>query len=97
MTLGCPPRTVSRRRTCVGCRWTGPSDALLRVVALDGGLTPDPAAVLPGRGAWVHPDPRCLDQAARRRAWSRALRTGPLDDTRLRAHVGSSGDGPAPV
>ncbi|WP_374107260.1 MULTISPECIES: YlxR family protein [unclassified Rhodococcus (in: high G+C Gram-positive bacteria)] len=35
---------------------------------------------LPGRGAWLHPDANCLQQAERRRAFGRALRvTGPLD------------------
>jgi uncharacterized protein len=34
----------------------------------------------PGRGAWLHPEPGCLDQAERRRAFTRALRTaGPVD------------------
>lgn len=28
----------------------------------------------PGRGAWLHPDDRCLAAAIRRRAFSRALR-----------------------
>ena len=70
-------------RTCVGCRATGLRSALLRVV-LDGG-TGDPVLVvdehrrMPGRGAWLHPDQRCLELAVRRRAFGRALRyTGPL-------------------
>lgn len=29
---------------------------------------------LPGRGAWLHPDPACLETAVKRRAFSRALR-----------------------
>lgn len=28
----------------------------------------------PGRGAWLHPDPDCLAEAVRRRAFARALR-----------------------
>ncbi|BDZ43917.1 hypothetical protein GCM10025865_32160 [Paraoerskovia sediminicola] len=28
----------------------------------------------PGRGAWIHEDPACLEQALRRRALQRALR-----------------------
>jgi predicted RNA-binding protein YlxR (DUF448 family) len=28
----------------------------------------------PGRGAWLHPDPACLAEAVRRRAFTRALR-----------------------
>jgi predicted RNA-binding protein YlxR (DUF448 family) len=41
---------------------------------------------LPGRGAWLHPSPDCLDLAVRRRAFTRALRVaGPLDITGLTA------------
>ena len=51
----------------------------------DGVLTPDPAGRLPGRGASVHPDPRCVDLAEKRRAFPRALRlAGPLDVTPVR-------------
>jgi len=81
-------------RTCVGCRNAGPRSVLLRVVAAttDAG---DPAVVvdvrraLPGRGAWLHPDPRCLELAERRRAFPRALRlAGPLDTSAVREHLG---------
>ena len=81
---------MTRIRTCVGCRWTGPSDALLRVVAIGDRLEPDPGATRVGRGAWVHPDPACVEAAGRRRAWARALRhPGPLDDAMVRIHVGT--------
>ncbi|WP_308161058.1 YlxR family protein [Cellulomonas sp. GbtcB1] len=81
-------------RTCVGCRNAGPRSVLLRVVAAttDAG---DPAVVvdvrraLPGRGAWLHPDPHCLELAERRRAFPRALRVaGPLDTSAVREHLG---------
>jgi predicted RNA-binding protein YlxR (DUF448 family) len=53
---------------------------LLRVVADGDRLVPDPSGRLPGRGASVHPDPRCVDLAEKRRAFPRALRlAGPLD------------------
>ncbi|WP_245612657.1 YlxR family protein [Actinotalea ferrariae] len=42
---------------------------------------------LPGRGAWVHPDLQCLELAERRRAFPRALRTGPLDTSSVRRHL----------
>lgn len=57
---------------------------LLRVVvapdAADGAgdaggrkVVPDPRRRLPGRGAWLHRDPRCAELAQRRRAFARAL------------------------
>jgi uncharacterized protein len=50
-------------------------------------VTVDPARKLPGRGAWLHPDPQCLDAAIRRRAFGRALRiTGSLDVTAVLEH-----------
>jgi len=44
------------------------------VVAQNDTLIPDESAVLPGRGAWVHPTPDCIQAALRRRAFGRALR-----------------------
>ncbi|GII99399.1 hypothetical protein Slu03_17770 [Sediminihabitans luteus] len=77
----------------MGCRGTGERSVLLRAVldrtdADDARLVVDVARSLPGRGAWVHPDLRCVDLAERRRAWSRALR-GPsvIDAGAVRAHV----------
>ncbi|WP_425271268.1 YlxR family protein [Mycobacterium gastri] len=44
---------------------------------------------LPGRGAWLHPEPRCLQQAIRRRAFTRALRiTGSPDTSAVVEHIG---------
>lgn len=52
----------------------------MRVVVVDGALTLDSYGRLPGRGAHVHPDTHCLELAARRRAFARALRgPGVLD------------------
>ncbi len=68
-------------RTCIGCRARASRSALLRVVAQDGVLIPDERAVLPGRGAWVHPTQECLDKAIRRRAFGRALRVSAALDT----------------
>ncbi len=44
----------------------------MRFVARAGQLVPDPRKILPGRGAWVHPE--CLETAIGRRAFDRALR-----------------------
>ena len=61
-------------RTCIGCRGRGGRSDLVRVVVVEGVLVPDPRARIAGRGAWLHPDPACLDLAVRRRALTRALR-----------------------
>ncbi|HEX7276687.1 MAG TPA: YlxR family protein [Acidimicrobiales bacterium] len=62
-------------RTCIGCRRTAPVDELVRVVAgPDGALLEGRSR--PGRGAWLCAGSAdCLDAAARKRAFSRALRT----------------------
>lgn len=99
-----PARTDDRPadgpvRTCVGCRARGLRSVLLRVVAVADGAGETRAVVdtrrsLPGRGAWVHADPECLELAERRRAFPRALRVGSLDVTMVRAHLDSHLDGP---
>ncbi len=73
--------TQRMARTCVGCRRRDVRSALLRVVAErnDAGehlarVVVDPRLRLPGRGAWLHPTPECLDLAVRRKAFGRALR-----------------------
>ncbi|WP_345343511.1 YlxR family protein [Rhodococcus olei] len=82
-------------RTCVGCRKPAPAADLLRVVARQTGpegwvVVPDPGRRLPGRGAWVHPDRRCLGQAEKRRAFGRALRvSGSLDTAALGLAIGT--------
>jgi uncharacterized protein len=59
---------------------------LLRVVAASTGngeyaLIVDTASSLPGRGAWLHPVPQCMQEAIRRRAFSKALRIAGSPDT----------------
>ncbi|MDZ4271027.1 MAG: YlxR family protein [Mycobacterium sp.] len=78
-------------RTCIGCRKRELAAELLRVVAVDSAsgtgngpsvVIVDAAGTLPGRGAWLHRDPECLQAAIRRRAFGRALRiTGTPDTT----------------
>lgn len=68
-------------RTCVGCRTRAPRSALLRVVSQNGILIVDERAVLPGRGAWMHPSQECMAAALRRRAFGRALRVSTPVDT----------------
>ncbi|WP_313958266.1 YlxR family protein [Mycobacterium simulans] len=48
----------------------------------------DTARRLPGRGAWVHPVRQCVQQAIRRRAFTRALRiTGSPDTSAVVEHL----------
>lgn len=44
-------------------------------------VVPDLRGVLPGRGAWLHPNADCLSKAIRRRAFGRALRLTHAVDT----------------
>ncbi|MEU9402648.1 YlxR family protein [Streptomyces sp. SID4985] len=75
-------------RTCVGCRERAAKNDLLRIVMIEDACVPDPRGTLPGRGAYVHPALVCLDQAVRRRAFTRALRApGTLDTNALRRYV----------
>ncbi|MCF2705733.1 YlxR family protein [Arcanobacterium haemolyticum] len=60
-------------RTCVGCRRRDARTELVRIAVKDSALVPDLRAVLPGRGAWIHPDQVCLYKAIRSRAIQRAL------------------------
>jgi predicted RNA-binding protein YlxR (DUF448 family) len=62
-------------RTCIGCRTRAPITELVRVVADTPGITLDERRRLPGRGAWVHPLPACIEAATRRKAWARALKS----------------------
>ncbi|MGW6785735.1 YlxR family protein [Streptomyces sp. NPDC054987] len=84
-------RTQARacpERTCVGCRERAAKSDLLRIVAIEDECVPDPRGTLPGRGAYLHPAVVCLDQAVRRRAFPRALRSaGALDTANLREAV----------
>ncbi|MGV0049746.1 YlxR family protein [Mycobacterium colombiense] len=51
----------------------------------------DTGKSLPGRGAWLHPEPQCAQQAIRRRAFTRALRiTGSPDTSAVVEHISSS-------
>jgi len=88
-------------RTCIGCRLRTTKSDLLRVVAVGAPLhpevVPDPRGRMPGRGAYVHTDPGCLDLAERRRAFPRALRLeGTLDTSALRAYIETRSQEPPP-
>ncbi|WP_197281099.1 MULTISPECIES: YlxR family protein [unclassified Mycobacterium] len=84
-------------RTCVGCRKRGLAVELLRVAAVSDGnggyaVIVDTRSSLPGRGAWLHPEPQCVQQAIRRRAFTRALRiAGSPDVSAVVEHLESLG------
>ena len=80
-------------RTCIGCRQRAAATELLRIAAAPGAqIVPDPRRCIPGRGAWLHPDQRCVELAERRRAFARALRVpGPVDPTPVGEYVAQLG------
>ncbi|WP_208611958.1 YlxR family protein [Mycobacterium paraffinicum] len=97
-----PPARAHRRvdgpvRTCVGCRERELAVELLRVVAVSRGngeyaVIVDTRSSLPGRGAWLHPASQCVQQAIRRRAFTRALRiAGSPDVSAVVEHLESLG------
>ncbi|MFD2758543.1 YlxR family protein [Gulosibacter faecalis] len=74
-------------RTCIGCRVRAPQEQLIRVVVVDARLRVDRNRALPGRGAWLHPQVGCVQNALDRKQFRRALRVGELDETELRAYL----------
>ena len=63
-------------RQCVGCREMKPKKELIRVVrSPEGTVSLDLKGKLPGRGAYVCPDPECLKKARKSRALERAFDT----------------------
>ena len=64
------------QRQCMGCRERKDKRAMLRVVrGTDGSVSLDFSGKLNGRGAYVCPDPECLNNALRSRALERCLET----------------------
>jgi uncharacterized protein len=83
------PRRVEALRTCIGCRRVAETGALLRVTRTAGGDLVVGTGH-PGRGAWLcRHSIACLDAAARRGAFARALRAPVQPDAleRLRTLV----------
>jgi hypothetical protein len=76
-------------RSCVGCRERASKAELLRVVRSGEGVRVDPLGRAPGRGAYVHREPRCVDVAVSRGALARALRVGLAKEelARLRSDI----------
>lgn len=77
-------------RTCVGCRAARPKTELRRIVKrADGSIAVDPSGKMDGRGAYVCPNPDCLEKAVKRKALDRALKAPvpPEAVERLRAEI----------
>ena len=67
------PRKIPQRQ-CVGCREMKDKKALIRVVrSPEGAIALDFRGKMPGRGAYVCPDPACLKKARKSRALERAF------------------------
>ncbi|WP_092012464.1 YlxR family protein [Brevibacterium siliguriense] len=65
-------------RTCIACRQKAGRDELTRFVFRPDqhpAVVHDVSATLPGRGAWVHPDVKCLNKALTTAAFARSFRT----------------------
>ena len=61
-------------RMCVGCREMKEKKSLVRVVrTTEGEIRMDPTGKANGRGAYVCPDPACLEKAVRQKQLERAL------------------------
>jgi len=77
------------QRTCIGCRETHAKWDLIRIVRTPEGVFVDPSRKRPGRGAYLHARRSCWEQAFKRKAFGKALRTTltPEDWARLRAFM----------
>ncbi|MBQ4425707.1 MAG: YlxR family protein [Lachnospiraceae bacterium] len=75
------------QRTCIGCRETKDKKELIRIVHTpDGQFLLDPGGKLNGRGAYVCPDPACLQKAVKGGNLSRSLRTQVPAETAARLY-----------
>ncbi|NBI65555.1 YlxR family protein [Pseudoflavonifractor sp. 60] len=67
------PKKIPMRQ-CVGCREMKEKRSLFRVVkSPEGQVSLDFKGKLPGRGAYICPDPECLKRARKSRALERAF------------------------
>jgi len=68
--------TAATERLCIATREVRPVNELIRFVAGPGGIVvPDIKRRLPGRGVWVTARRRVVEDAVRRRAFGRGLKT----------------------
>jgi predicted RNA-binding protein YlxR (DUF448 family) len=62
-------------RTCAGCLQREAQPRLLRLVLAEGRVVADARRRRPGRGAYLHRAPTCVERAVRRGGFARAFRT----------------------
>ncbi len=63
-------------RTCVACRASDEKQGLLRIVKDSSGVVSiDPTGKKPGRGAYICRSVECINAAAKKKSFGRALRT----------------------
>jgi hypothetical protein len=67
-------------RQCVGCGARRDKIELIRVVNNKNQISIDPGGNLPGRGAYICPNNRCLEQARKKNELENALKTKLSDD-----------------
>ena len=73
------PKKIPMRQ-CLGCREMKPKKELIRVVrSPEGAVSLDFRGKLPGRGAYVCPDPACLAKVRKSKALERAF-SAPIPD-----------------
>lgn len=76
------------RRLCVATRQSRPVEELIRfALSPEGVVTPDLRARLPGRGVWVTGRRAAVDEAVRRKAFARSLKTAATAPADLAARV----------
>lgn len=63
------------QRMCIACRQGEGKRQLVRLVRTPEGVKIDPTGKLAGRGAYLHPERQCWQQALAQRMIQRALRT----------------------
>ena len=72
------------QRTCIGCQVVRPKRELVRIVRTPAGeVVVDPTGRRPGRGAYICPDPHCLERALGGKRLERALEHPVAPETAL--------------
>lgn len=73
------------KRMCLSCRERQPKIELVRVICQEGHITVDLQGNQPGRGAYVHRNLECIDNAMSKRMFAKALRQRNISDESIEA------------